>query len=64
MMKPNVTALERAFQLAKTGRYLDIAHIKQQLNHEGYSPNQIEGRTLIRQLQDIMRGASQGRLDV
>jgi hypothetical protein len=59
-MEPNVTALERAFQLAKTGRYLDIAHIKQQLNQEGYSHNQIAGRTLIRQLQEIMRGASQG----
>ena len=58
-MDPNVTALERAFQLAKTGQYLGVVEIKQQLNQEGYSHNQIEGRTLIRQLQEIIRVAIQ-----
>jgi hypothetical protein len=45
--------------LAKTGQYLGVVEIKQQLNQEGYSHNQIEGRTLIRQLQEIIRVAIQ-----
>lgn len=61
VMEPNVRPIERAFQLAKTGRYVDVGEIKQQLNQEGYSNNQIEGRTLIRQLQEIIRVAIQGR---
>ena len=58
-MDPNVTALERAFQLARTGQYLGVAEIKQQLTLEGYSDSQIMGRTLFRQLREIIRVAIQ-----
>jgi hypothetical protein len=56
-MDPNVTPLERAFQLAKTGQFLDVAGIKLRLKQEGYAQDQIQGRSLYRQLQGIIRGA-------
>ena len=54
-MEPNVSAVERAFQLAKTGRYPTVQDIKQHLKKEGYLPHYIEGRTLSRQLREIIR---------
>lgn len=57
-MGPNVTAVERAFQLAKTGRYASVGSIKLQLKDEGYSSHQIEGRVLHRQLAEIIRAKS------
>lgn len=49
-MKPNVTALERAFELAKSGQYASSTEIKAKLNREGYSSDQVTGATLMRQL--------------
>jgi hypothetical protein len=57
-MEPNVSTLERAFELVKTGRYLDVGQIKLRLQQEGYAPDQIEGRSLYRQLQAMIRGAN------
>jgi hypothetical protein len=58
-MEPNVTSVERAFQLARTGQYFDVARIKLKLKEEGYSQDQIARRSLYRQLQAIIRGAIQ-----
>ena len=58
-MDPHVNAVERAFQLAKTGRYPTVEAIKQQLKKEGYLQHYIEGRTLTRQLTEIIRANSQ-----
>src|SRR5262245_22097899 len=49
-MDVNITALERAFQLAKSGDFATIEAIKSKLKAEGYSVSQIVGKTLIRQL--------------
>ena len=38
-----LTALERAFELARTGKFQTIEHIKQKLKREGLDANQIEG---------------------
>lgn len=57
-MEPYVTVVERAFQLAKTGKYASVGSIKLQLRDEGYSPHQIEGRVLQRQLAEIIRANS------
>ncbi|WP_417581290.1 hypothetical protein [Pelagibacterium sp.] len=53
-MDQNVTALERAFQLAESGRFTGTADIKRALLQEGYSVQQITGRVLMRQLRTII----------
>ena len=45
-MDQNVTALERAFQLAKSGNVATIDRLKRQLRAEGYSAATIAGKTL------------------
>ena len=56
-MEANVSALERAFQLARSGQVIDVKDIKAQLKREGYDLGQITGSVLIRQLQRIMKAA-------
>lgn len=52
-MTPDCTALERAFALARTGDYAGPGEIRAQLKIEGYSTNQLEGRSLFKQLRAI-----------
>jgi len=54
-MDPTATALERAFQLARSGDYPSVPDIKKQLSTEGYSAAQITGGTLLRQLLALIR---------
>ena len=54
-MHQNISVFERAFQLAKTGRYPTIGIIKKQLQKEGYWAAQIEGPVLHRQLAETIR---------
>jgi hypothetical protein len=54
---PNVSALERAFQMARSGQYATVAKIRMALTKEGYSASQVEGPELIRQLQSITKTA-------
>jgi hypothetical protein len=44
------TTLERAFELARSGRFASAADIRRALAAEGYSLAQFTGRTLSRQL--------------
>ena len=46
-MNPNVSALERAFQLARSGRLVGIQDVRAQLKREGYDDRAVEGRSLI-----------------
>lgn len=62
-MKEYVTAIERAFQLAATARYLTVAEINLRLHAEGDPHHQIEGPTLYRQLQAVMTKAHAGALE-
>jgi hypothetical protein len=48
------TALERAFQLAKSGSCASIDDIKRQLKAEGFSLEQLTGSALSKQLRDLM----------
>jgi hypothetical protein len=57
-MDPNTTALERAFQLAKSGRCISIEDIRQQLKSEGYPTEHITGKGLTRQLKELIRSAA------
>jgi hypothetical protein len=56
-MNPNVSALERAFQLARSGRLVGIQDVRAQLKREGYDDRAVEGRSLTSQLRDIIKVA-------
>ena len=56
-MKPNTTSLERAFQLAESGQCLTLDSIRVKLKYEGYDTRQMEGRSLSKQLSQIMQKA-------
>jgi hypothetical protein len=62
-MDQKMTALERAFQLARSGSVAGLAEIISTLNREGYSGSQIEGRLLKRQLADLIKAARKVSLD-
>jgi hypothetical protein len=49
-----MTALERAFQLARSGQVSGLSEIAEALKGEGYSANQIEGPSLRRQLTGLI----------
>lgn len=57
-MKPNVTPLERAFQLARSGDVATVQEILRALHMEGYSGAQIEGGLLLKQLRALMKEAA------
>lgn len=58
-MGHRMTALERAFQLARSGEVSGLPDIRKALSREGYNGNQIEGPTLTRQLADLIKTAHQ-----
>ena len=53
-MDNNVTALERAFSLARSGTCTTIADIKAALKAEGYSLEQVTGSALGKQLKALI----------
>ncbi|TPM12634.1 hypothetical protein FJ958_31310 [Mesorhizobium sp. B2-3-5] len=57
-MEPNKTTLERAFELARSGKCNDLTSLRQQLKSEGYDLRQLEGRALLRQLQALITAAA------
>jgi hypothetical protein len=63
-MDQRMTALERAFQLARSGSAASLTEIVSSLNREGYSGNQIEGRVLKRQLADLIKAARKASAEV
>lgn len=52
---PTVSAVERAFQLAKSGEFASIVDIRKRLNAEGYSVAVITGGVLLKQLRTLMK---------
>jgi hypothetical protein len=59
-MDHGITAVERAFQLARSSACTCVKDIKERLMAEGYSANQISGRVLSKQLQALIK-ARQGQ---
>jgi hypothetical protein len=55
IMDPNTTEIERAFQLAESGRFTSVELIRHQLKAEGYSTAHVTGKSLTNQLAAIMR---------
>ncbi|HLW90772.1 MAG TPA: hypothetical protein VKS78_05660 [Roseiarcus sp.] len=56
-MDHNLTSLERAFQLAKSGQVAGLDDIRAVLKREGYSADQVQGRQLARQLKELIKAA-------
>jgi hypothetical protein len=56
-MDQNITVLERAFQLANSGRCSSVDDIRHQLKSEGYSTEHLDGKDLKRQLRALIRSA-------
>jgi len=62
-MDHGLTALERAFQLAKSGSCHSVQDIKKQLRAEGFSVAQITGKSLYKQLKDLLQGYEKQKLE-
>jgi hypothetical protein len=56
-MDEKPTAIERAFQLAKTGRYASVANLRKTLAAEGYSKEHFSGPAMRKQLEGLIRSA-------
>jgi hypothetical protein len=56
-MDSKPTALERAFQLAKSGRAGSLDDVRAQLKSEGYDLGQLVGPQLIKQLRKLIEAA-------
>jgi hypothetical protein len=54
-LQSNKTTLERAFELARSGKYRTIRELIQQLSSEGYSAEQVEGKQVRTQLLRLVR---------
>ena len=60
-MQANTTAVERAFELAKSGRYVNVGEIKYRLHVEGHFADAITGTQLSEQLKAIIDTARKTR---
>ncbi len=56
-MQLRMTTLERAFELARSGEYLDVGHLKRRLTKEGYVGDQLSGPTLLAQIRALIRAS-------
>jgi hypothetical protein len=56
-MDQNKTALERAFELAKSGEYATVELIRRKVSGEGYPRDQLQGVSLRRQLKELILAA-------
>ena len=60
-MEPNKTAIERGFELARTGLYSDVGDIKARLRNEGYFTDTVTGPRLRAQIKRLMQAAQKSR---
>ena len=56
-MQPNVNAIERAFQIARSGDAASMRDIRKVLKKEGYQLEFVDGLAIRRQLVGLMREA-------
>lgn len=57
-MEMHKTALERAFEIARSGRCINLPDVIKCLNQEGYRSGQIEGIQLRKQLLRLIADAN------
>ena len=60
-MDKNRTTLERAFEIASSGKCNDLAALRKHLKSEGYDPDQVAGPSLQKQLRSLMEMSENGR---
>lgn len=53
----DASVIERAFQLARSGKYVSVEDLKKKLRAEGYRVETITGPTLLRQLRELIKAA-------
>jgi hypothetical protein len=53
-MRSNTTAVERAFELARSGHVTSVERIRAQLKREGYEQGSVVGRALLSQLRGVI----------
>lgn len=53
-MRGDASALERAFELARSGAFATVSDVKRALRAEGYGDEQVTGPQLRRQLREII----------
>jgi hypothetical protein len=58
-----MTTMERAFHLARSGRFACLTEVVTTLDREGYSASQIQGPLLKRQLTGLIKAARPELLD-
>ena len=58
-MQQGKTTIERAFEMARSGRFKDVPSLKIAIGREGFSAAQITGRLLLKQLREAIQGARQ-----
>jgi hypothetical protein len=56
-MNGSKSILERAFEVARSGKVTNVAELRIVLHREGYTVSQIEGRTLVGQLRGLIEQA-------
>jgi hypothetical protein len=57
-VNPNLSIIERAFQLAKSGQVSNVDDLRARLKQEGYDPRgDFVGRSLKSQLRDLIKTA-------
>lgn len=57
-MEVGKSTLERAFELARSGRYGSLSELKHAVAAEGYDRKQLEGAALGRQLSALIKNES------
>lgn len=57
-MEAGKTTLERAFELARSGRFGTVSELKLAVAAEGYDKKQLEGQALSRQLSALIKAAA------
>lgn len=62
-MPQNLDALERAFQIARSGKASSVVDIKKTLRREGYDERAVEGHALSRQLSRLIKDAKSIQLN-
>jgi hypothetical protein len=62
-MKPKLTAIERAFELAGSGKVTTVEAIRLQSKREGYEQGGLVGKALVSQLRRIIARALKQPLD-
>jgi hypothetical protein len=58
-----MTTMERAFHLARSGRFTTLTGVVATLDREGYSASQIQGPLLKRQITGLIKTARPEPLD-